>query len=1056
MNDFELLREFAERESEPAFAELVRRHIGMVYSAAMRQTADRDVAEDVTQAAFILLARKGPQLGAAVILPGWLYRTACLLARQAAATRSRRRALEKEAMEMSLSTDDSEEVWGLIAPKLDAALAELAEPDRNALILRYLQERGFREVGESLGMSEEAARKRVARGIERLRHILRRQGVTIAAAGLAAVLGEKSLEAMPITLAPAAVKAGVTFGVSSATVIQELAGHASLLGEPVSRSTGLIAALGSLLVVSVALWTAHLWRGQWFPTRPAQSAETASEGTRAKSAPLPTMAEGTAPKRPLALALRVLAEESGEPVEGARITAAQGNNPRVEFGNFITDARGMAQIELPKGRFRGLNLIIVARKRPGLWVLWTETEELSFPAEYTVSLEAGREVSGRVLDEKGRPVPGARIAFQSGTWRFDSRQQINYRHQPRVSTDATGAWSVDYLAAKSVSGGFIKHPDYRETGFRIDTPGQPLTNVVLTIKNGLKLRVVVLDEAGKYMPDALLAWDNDHGSPNEGKTDAQGKFELGRFEPGPVHVTVRPAFYYPTNLVVKLTDSDTNLTLRLTPYPEVGTETLRGHVVNEEGEAMQQVWVNLILPPLPDEIEDRMWQTKTDDSGRFEIHRAPNRPVRLITFAPGYKTCDTEGDPDVAETVLTLERETHSAPKATLQIRAIDKSNGATVPRFRVIQGSDSPRLLGEGLAGSYQTRLPLLKSGLDNDAKAGVKLLIEAPGYATQEIMIPQQTSDLRLIVKLEPGGEVNGQVISPDGRPAADAEVSFRGPGIGTFAHEPGKSYDESSHGPHGALAKTDRNGYFHLKTVVGAQRLAANHLDGIANIAMDGATNYAIRLQPWGRIEGTVLWCGHAPDKCRVGAEAGDHGDDQIKFGFYVPMDAQGSFTFPKVPAGTVSLFLLDDSNNALPISHNQFVKVISGEMTKVTMGGTANLIRGKVTVSPARNDIAWFWSWGRLIPVIASAGDPSRAAEYGFHMANDGGFVAEDVPPGDYRLRVDFAKSLPDSQMPPRRESLFLGESASVITVPASATGGSTFDLGVVELKDAGNH
>jgi RNA polymerase sigma factor (sigma-70 family) len=261
MNDFELLREFVERESETAFAELVRRHLGMVYSAAMRQTGDRDVAEDVTQAVFILLARKGPHLDSTVVVPGWLYRTASFLARQAATARARRRMKEKEAMEMN-AADESEEVWREVAPHLDSALAELAEPDRNALILRYLQERCLREVGESLGISEEAARKRVGRGIERLRHILRRQGVTIAATGLAAVLGERSVEAMPRTLPPATVQAGVTFGLSSSDLSRDLAaGAPSSPREPLGRSTRPVAGLTVAGVVGLTLWTGHFWRG---------------------------------------------------------------------------------------------------------------------------------------------------------------------------------------------------------------------------------------------------------------------------------------------------------------------------------------------------------------------------------------------------------------------------------------------------------------------------------------------------------------------------------------------------------------------------------------------------------------------------------------------------------------------------------------------------------------------------------------------------------------------------------------------------------------------------
>src|SRR6266571_4228718 len=178
MNDWSLLREYVERRSEAAFETLVRRHLDMVYSAAWRQADGADIAEEVAQAVFVLLARKAPRLRAGVVVAGWLYRTASLTARRALRDQTRRRIKEKEAFEMRL-TDSNDEVWTRLMPHLDGALANLGEAERTAIVLRFLERRSFSDVAAALSISEDAAKKRVTRGLEKLRATFTRQGVTL-------------------------------------------------------------------------------------------------------------------------------------------------------------------------------------------------------------------------------------------------------------------------------------------------------------------------------------------------------------------------------------------------------------------------------------------------------------------------------------------------------------------------------------------------------------------------------------------------------------------------------------------------------------------------------------------------------------------------------------------------------------------------------------------------------------------------------------------------------------------------------------------------------------
>ena len=223
LTDQQLLRDYAERRSEAAFAELVRRHVDLVYSAALRMVCDPHLAEDVTQGAFVALARSAPQLTERAVLSGWLHRTAQNIAAQTVRTDVRRRAREQEAAAMNeLLATEPDAAWEHIAPHLDAALGELSEADRDALMLRYFERKSAQEMAQVLGVSDEAAQKRVSRAVERLREFFAQRGVTVGASGLVVVISANAVQAAPIglavTISTAAAVAGTTIVTSTATI----------------------------------------------------------------------------------------------------------------------------------------------------------------------------------------------------------------------------------------------------------------------------------------------------------------------------------------------------------------------------------------------------------------------------------------------------------------------------------------------------------------------------------------------------------------------------------------------------------------------------------------------------------------------------------------------------------------------------------------------------------------------------------------------------------------------------------------------------------------------
>ena len=222
LSDQQLLRDYTGGRSEAAFAELVRRHVDLVYCAAMRMIRDAHLAEDVTQSVFVALARNARQLTGRSVLSGWLHRTAQNIAAQTVRTDVRRRAREQEAAAMNeLLATEPDTLWEQIAPHLDAALGELSEPDRDALLLRYFERKSACEMAQTLGISDEAAQKRVSRAVERLREFFAKRGVTVGAGGLVVVIAANAVQAAPVGLAVTISTAALLTGaaVSTSTVI---------------------------------------------------------------------------------------------------------------------------------------------------------------------------------------------------------------------------------------------------------------------------------------------------------------------------------------------------------------------------------------------------------------------------------------------------------------------------------------------------------------------------------------------------------------------------------------------------------------------------------------------------------------------------------------------------------------------------------------------------------------------------------------------------------------------------------------------------------------------
>lgn len=326
IEDTELLRRYAEERSEGAFAELVQRRVGLVYAVAVRQCGgDVHLAEDVTQRVFADLARKATALAARPVLSGWLYRSAQFAASDVVRSERRRRAREEENHSMNEISTGGREAdgrqgvvdWEKLRPVLDEALGELGEEERDAVALRFFEEKSFAEIGGRLALSEEAARKRVSRAVGKLQGLLARRGVTSTEAALALVLANQAAAAVPAGLA-ASVTSGALAGAG-------LAGGAAAVGSGLAIFMGTtkltVGVIGAVAVVGIG--------AAWWGVNRAEEARAAL---------------AVATQEQAALSAKLAQLESRVQVEAKRAEEAETDNANLLAAVAAAKASGIVQV----------------------------------------------------------------------------------------------------------------------------------------------------------------------------------------------------------------------------------------------------------------------------------------------------------------------------------------------------------------------------------------------------------------------------------------------------------------------------------------------------------------------------------------------------------------------------------------------------------------------------------------------------------------------------------------------------------------------------------------
>ena len=743
---------------------------------------------------------------------------------------------------------------------------------------------------------------------------------------------------------------------------------------------------------------------------------------------------------------------------------------------------GKFEVALAAGT-QAVMLRAAVEKRVPMAATWREEEVANeLPDEFTFTLPPGTKISGQVIDEQGDPIAGADVYLLVIADR-SQRQQADLSRK-LVKTDVSGVWTCEVVPEK-INNLWIRltHADYASDSTFGETAGQVSIDEVrsgkhtMVMKKGVTVQGTILDIDGKPVAQANVYQGSDRfgSSFPETKTDDTGQFLFANNRPGEMVLTIIAKGFAPELQVVQV-DAQTqpiSITLPL-------AKTLRIRTVDAQGNAIAGV---MIAPDTWREhrsLADIDMPRETDKEGRFVWNDAPADAINYSILKQEWMDQRDVGiSPKDDEIVVKMLRPLVISGKVT------DAATGKPIEDLTVVAGIKWEQ--GDTIHWSRELSTASTTASFGGDGtyairctypRPGHMFQIEAPGYEpAQSRLIQSDEGTLSIDFALKPAKLITGTVLTPDGEPAAGADVVMALPNV--YVNILNGRMNDYRDQPYTVV---DAQGNFTLPSQKDPFKLIALHDSGVSIVVGEKLqSGQVIRLSPWAKIVGTVKIGSKPAAQSELNLfylDSTPYNDARFTISSTASADASGRFEFARVlPDAEFQLSRAmprRDGNGSL-YTHGVTVKTRPGATENVSIGATGRPIVGRMIVPETASNYvwtvasltpnlydfdkpdgyndwtqekksAWYTEWIKTGPGEAHAKLVGR--RFAIDPQADGSFRVEDLPAGRYDIQATITAALGNKQCGFGEQ---LGSVQQIITVPEMEGGRSDEILDIGELK-----